>query len=106
MSSTASGAQSFIVTHDDQGRPALALHGEFDHGNGRHFAEVLGYLAHAGDAVAVDLSQVTFMDSGGLHVLLDATREHPGAVRIVATSPAVDRLLDASDTRSRLLGVG
>jgi anti-anti-sigma factor len=106
MSSPASGAHEFIVTHGDDGRPALALSGEFDHANARHFAEILGYLASGDAAVALDLSRVTFMDSGGLHVLLDATTERPGTVHIVATSPAVGRLLDASDTRARVLDAG
>jgi anti-anti-sigma factor len=106
MFATAPEDQAFIVTYDDAGRAALALSGEFDHANARHFAEVLGYLVAVGDRVLVDLAHVTFMDSGGLHVLLDATRAHAGAVRIVATSPAVDRLLAASDTRARLLGAG
>ena len=106
MSATASESQAFIVSHDSAGHAALRLTGDFDHSNADQFAEIIGYLVASSDrGVVIDLSGVTFMDSGGLHVLFTATREHRGFVRVTATSAAVDRLLDVTDTRNRIMGV-
>jgi len=53
----------------------------------------------------LDLSDVTFMDSTGLHLLLKASRESPdgqGAFFILHPSPVVQRLIDLSGTASLL----
>ena len=50
----------------------------------------------------LDLSGVTFMDSSGLHALLTLQRERQ-ALRIVAVSPPVQRLLDITQTQELLL---
>ena len=44
----------------------------------------------------LDLSEVTFMGSTGLHALL-VLRQQRAALRIVAVSPAVQRLLAITD---------
>jgi anti-sigma B factor antagonist len=56
----------------------------------------------------LDLSAVTFMDSSGLHVLLDGARwvdAEKWAFFIVRPSAAVLRLLEVSGTREMLPGV-
>jgi anti-anti-sigma factor len=55
------------------------------------------------DEIALDLSGVAFIDSTGLHLLLDLRREH-GPLRLVAASPVVAKLLAITDTREYLFG--
>ena len=49
-----------------------------------------------------DLSRVTFIDSTGLHLLIDLRRKL-GPLHIFAESPAVARLLTVTSTRSLLI---
>ena len=51
----------------------------------------------------IDLSDVSFMDSSGLHVLIQLRAECEG-FRIVGTSRVVQRLIDLSATSEYLLG--
>ena len=46
------------------------------------------------DPVLLDLSQVEFVECSGLTILLAEQRRRATAFRIVATSTAVDRLLE------------
>ena len=50
------------------------------------------------DPVQLDLADVTFMDSTGLHMLLKLRRSRP-QIRVVAVSPMVDHLLARTGTR-------
>ena len=62
--------------------------------------EVLRHL-HDGTTVHLDLGDVTFMDSSGLHVLLATTRQaaEVGAdLRLVSVSARVQRLLELTGT--------
>jgi anti-anti-sigma factor len=56
-----------------------------------------------GPSISLDLSGVAFIDSTGLHLLLDLRRAH-GRMRLVASSPAVDKLLAITGTRHYLFG--
>ena len=58
-----------------------------------------------GQAVNLDLTAVTFIDSKGLRVLFGLREEHPG-VRIADVSPAVRRLLDLTGVGDRLFTAG
>jgi anti-anti-sigma factor len=49
----------------------------------------------------LDLSGLTFVDSSGLHALLDMRRSHP-AVRFVFPSPQLRRLVELTGTESIL----
>ena len=51
-------------------------------------------LAGLPDPILLDLSQVEFVDCSGLTILLAEQLRRATAFRIVATSTAVDRLLD------------
>ena len=66
--------------------------------------EVLRHL-HGGTAVHLDLGDVTFMDSSGLHVLL-ATRRRASLVgaemRLVRVSARVQRLIELTRTQAVL----
>lgn len=56
-------------------------------------AEALKPVMLAGDSdVELDLSEVTFMDSSGVKLLLLASQRR--SIRVVAVSPNVKRLLD------------
>jgi anti-sigma B factor antagonist len=66
--------------------------------------EILRHL-HGGAAVHLDLGDVTFMDSSGLHVLLATTRRASlvGAeLRLVRLSARVQRLLELTGTEAVL----
>jgi anti-anti-sigma factor len=66
--------------------------------------EVLRHL-HGGVSVHLDLGDVTFMDSSGLHVLLATTRRAKlvGAeLRLVRVSARVQRLLELTGTEAVL----
>ena len=56
-----------------------------------------------GRSIALDLSGVAFIDSTGLHLLIDLRRAH-GPLRLVAASSAVDKLLEITGTRPYLFG--
>jgi anti-sigma B factor antagonist len=58
-----------------------------------------------GATLILDLSDVTFIDSTGLAVLIHAATALDGRLRIIA-SPACQRLIDLTGTRSRLPLVG
>ena len=53
-------------------------------------------------AAELDLSEVTFMDSTGVHALL-LLRESRAALRIIAVSPQVQHLLDITNTTDHVL---
>ena len=57
----------------EQGR-AIRLAGELDMSNESELDEVLGAAVEQGGAILVDLSELTFMDSTGISVLLNALR--------------------------------
>jgi len=52
--------------------------------------------------IVVDLTELAFMDSSGLNVLLQLNDRFPNRLRVINGSPAVERLLDLSGVRSRL----
>jgi len=62
-----------LAAHDhDQHAAVLSVHGEIDLGTARVLREALSWvLEHRTGPVVVDLSEVSFMDSTGVHVLLD-----------------------------------
>jgi anti-anti-sigma factor len=51
--------------------------------------------------LVLDLAGVTFIDSTGIHGLIDAYESHADRLRII-TSPEVSRMLDVCGLRSRL----
>ncbi|MEV4179610.1 STAS domain-containing protein [Nonomuraea sp. NPDC049709] len=52
----------------------LALAGELDRTNSGELASYLKQARRPGDHVVVDLAELSFMDSSGLHLLLDCHR--------------------------------
>jgi anti-anti-sigma factor len=52
--------------------------------------------------IVIDLTELAFMDSTGLHLLLRLTERFPQRLRVINGSPGVERLLDLSGARDRL----
>ena len=75
----------------------LVLHGELDIATTPELVEMLQRLGRQGHAVAVDLAEVTFMDSTGLTALMDAhlaARDNGWVFEIRRASPAVRRVFE------------
>jgi len=80
----------------DEAGDALLLAGEIDSFTAPVLAE---RLAESGAVTVVDLSGVTFLDSSGLRVLVEAHRvraETGGSLRLRAPSTNVQHLLEIS----------
>jgi anti-sigma B factor antagonist len=94
VSSSADGAGSRIV-----------VRGELDAYRGAELQAVLEDHLRAGRSpIAIDASGITFLDSGGLRVLVDADdqlREDGAALELVAPSPQVLRMLRYTDLLGR-----
>ena len=69
--------------------------GELDGYSASSLREQLVELGASGTAIDLDLSEVTFIDSGGLHALT-RLRQSFALLRIVAVSSRVERLLAMS----------
>ena len=90
---------------DLRGDRTLILHGELDIATAPELVEMLERLRHFGHAVALDLAEVTFMDSTGLTTLMDAytqAESNGWAFSVRRASPAVTRVFDLAGVR-RLL---
>jgi len=92
---SAPGALTVAVTVLD-GIPILTPAGEIDFANREVLSEALGTARAAGARVAVDLHQVTFMDSSGINLLIAAHHDLTAAggwLRLAAVPPAIQRTL-------------
>ncbi|MFE3743649.1 STAS domain-containing protein [Streptomyces sp. NPDC059134] len=90
-----------IVTGPD--RVLVQVSGELDCDTGPDLFAALAPLAHR--CVDVDLSQVPFMDSTGLNLLLSqrrASRRAGGDLSLLRCSPPVRRVLDVTRTFTHL----
>lgn len=54
------------------GNPVIAFSGEIDLATVQGFVSALKAWVEAGGPITLDLSQVTFMDSTGIHALIEA----------------------------------
>jgi anti-anti-sigma factor len=69
------------ATRDDRGVSHLSLRGELDLGSAERLEQA---LADADGEVLLDLRELTFMDSTGVRVLLEAAEQRGPRLRIVA----------------------
>lgn len=91
------GQQPVVEVRREDGRCLLMLHGELDLVSAPELDEVL--VRHAAEDIAVDLEDLTFLDSSGLAVLLQATERrtlelrHPNPIilRVLETTGVLDR---------------
>jgi anti-anti-sigma factor len=99
------------VTEVTSGNPVLALSGEIDMASAEGVAEALRPLIEAGGPVTIDLSKVTFMDSTGLHVLLEAAKQlgERGCIIVHGANGAVAKLIEITrleETRDNIHMIG
>jgi anti-anti-sigma factor len=82
------------------------LHGELDIATAPELIAMLTRLRRLGRAVALDLAEVTFIDSTGLTALIDAHRDAESEGRqfsVRRASPAVRRVVELAGV-GRVLG--
>ena len=100
ITSAEPGCSRYLEVHDEIscGEHRLVLVGELDLATVSEFEEMLQCIcADSTRAVTLDLSQLAFMDSTGLHALLkvrDRCRENGYEFRIVPGRPQVQRLFE------------
>lgn len=82
--------------------PVMALSGEIDMATADQVAAVLQPLIEAGGPAAIDVSDVTFMDSTGIHLLLRVADElgDRGCLIVHGVHGAVREVLDIVQLRS------
>lgn len=87
-----------IESVGDPGHAALCLQGEIDMATAPQLAAALRRLAKVTKSVVLDFSNVAFMDSSGLNVLVAARNdaERPMDVRIRNASPDIVRTIRIS----------
>lgn len=86
--------EDILVGH---GAAVLRLEGEIDLATVDHFRQVLDDLVenHPSDVI-IDATGITFMDSNGLHVLVEGKRviHERGSNIVLISSPSVRRVLE------------
>jgi len=85
-----------IDTESVGGRVRITVSGELDLASAPVLAAELRRHTRSGQPVELDLRSVSFMDSSGIQLLLDAHRGaegRAGSLRIAQASPEVRRLL-------------
>jgi anti-anti-sigma factor len=79
----------------------LLVRGELDLCSAPELRETHESLDHGCQFVVLDLSGVTFMDSSGVHALVDIYEAAPERLRIILSPPAA-RIIDICKLRTRL----
>lgn len=77
--------------------PLVKIDGEIDHGNASVLADALEtHIDEGADIILLDLSEVTYLDSGGISAILGAVRElrERGWLGAINPNPNVRRLLE------------
>jgi anti-sigma B factor antagonist len=69
------GALEIRRTVDPDGYARLCLKGEFDYVSSGHLLECLDQLKESGDPIRLDLSELEFIDSGGVRTVLRSVRD-------------------------------
>jgi anti-anti-sigma factor len=84
----------------ETGQTLLRVSGELDLVSEPQFEDALAKAA--GKSIRIDLTELTFMDSTGLRALLGAARAHERLTLDGELQPAVQRLLELTQTRTIL----
>jgi anti-sigma B factor antagonist len=86
------------------GERAYKLAGPLDLSSHMALTELVEELVRSPGDITFDLSEVTFMDSSGLRVILDACRDlaDQGSVRLVNPVGQVEKLLRLTDAPNAL----
>jgi anti-anti-sigma factor len=92
------GAFSVDVSDDGPGRAIVAVSGELDLSKAPELLDAIAALGDAGtNAVVIDLSELTFIDSSGISALIKAgreTRARGGSVVVAAPTVNVRRVFE------------
>jgi anti-anti-sigma factor len=87
-----------VVARLDRRSPeTIRIAGEIDMSNADSLGEALaGAIRDAVNGhLRVDLSELTFIDSSGIHMLVKAAKAHPGLrLTLVSPTPTVERVLE------------
>ncbi|MET9119136.1 STAS domain-containing protein [Streptomyces longwoodensis] len=89
------GGLTVVATATD-GIRVVSPAGEIDHDTAQTLRQALDVTSIAQPRIVVDLRQVTFMDSAGVHILFaahQAVSEAGGWIRLAAPTSAVQRVL-------------
>ena len=86
---------------------ALSLKGEFDMANARDLGDQIDRTLEGGKNLILDLSEVTFIDSSVIHVLVQASeaagaREQAIVLQLGGTAHVVERALEITRTEQVL----
>lgn len=87
------------LTHVD-GDAVLVVRGEIDLSSARVLREAVERCQSSGVPVVLDFAGVTFMDSSGLTVLIDASTRHGDPVCVRNASERVRQLLEITGLES------
>ena len=90
-----------FISYLDDGRLTVALTGEIDHHCARHYIDAIAgkIEGYTPDTCILDFSQVTFMDSSGIAVVINALRGMnalDGVLRLEAVGKQPMRVFRAS----------
>jgi len=88
-----------VLAHLD-GYARVKLRGELDYQAIARHHEAIEEIVGLRSRVVIDLSELTFADSGGLATLASIAIDHDGPVRIEGITTAVRRLLEVSGLTS------
>lgn len=104
-SSTPPPIFSIELTTGAEGSVTAVVSGEVDAATADQLQNALTDAIPTASAIDVDLGAVNFMDSSGLRamvVAMNSAEEAGVALRITATTPAVDRLLEITGLTQHL----
>jgi anti-sigma B factor antagonist len=102
---TVTGETLSITSQRDGSAHRVVAVGELDLATVDLLERALGEIDDGAQTVVLDLSGLSFIDSTGLRLVLDLNDRYGGEadrLRVVAGSPAVERLLDIVGLRDQL----
>lgn len=87
------------------GRATVFVRGEIDMSSGPLLRDALSTAQQGSPHVIVDVSDVTFMDSTGINVLIGAYHQTPegGSLAVLGARPAVRRVFDLTGVSELLM---
>jgi anti-anti-sigma factor len=106
MQQSALSPTYFCAVEPDRDRVIVRVGGELDLSVASDVGARVDELLGVGfTRIVVDLREVSFLDSAGVHMLVAAQRSaerHDAGLSLVAVPPSVRRVLDLTATASRL----
>jgi anti-anti-sigma factor len=102
MAGLASPAATLSVSEPAPGRLIVALAGEYDIASIQHLStELDALLQRDANSVSLDMSELTFMDTSGVALLLRIAN-HFGPIEVREPSPLIRRTIQALGLSERL----